>query len=134
MAGAAFGWKTYVVTAVAVVSFSNFVAVLFGQTIPGVVAAFFRVAGEYVILASVFAFALVWLLKARPHNRPREYTVVVFDVFGRESRIDGIRTGFKTHDVAWSFMRQYKRAYPMNNFALVSGGQGRSKPTIFRYI
>lgn len=129
-----FDWKTYIFTALAVISFSNFVAVLFGQTIPGTIVDFFRVAGEYVVLAAVFVFALTWLLKAKPHNRPKQYSVVVFDVFGKKSMIDGIRTEFKTYDVAWSFMRQYKKSYPMYNFAMVSDLPKSDKPTIFKYI
>ena len=129
-----FQWKTYIITALAVISFSNFMVVLFGQTIPGIFLAFFKMAGEYIILGSVFAFALIWLVKARPHNRPKQYSVVIFDVFGKKSLIDGIRTEFKTHDVAWSFMKQYKKEYPLYNFALVSEQPNSDKPTIFRYI
>ncbi len=129
-----FDYKTYLVTALALVTFSDFVVVLFGQTIPGVVLTFFKMAGEYVILGSVFVFALFWLVKARPHNRPKQYSVVVFDVFGKKSQIDGIRTEFKTHDVAWSFMKQYKKEYPLYNFTLVSEQPESNKPTIFRYI
>ncbi|KEQ55912.1 hypothetical protein AAA799N04_01679 [Marine Group I thaumarchaeote SCGC AAA799-N04] len=129
-----FEWKTYIITALAVISFSNFMAVLFGQTIPGVFLAFFKVAGEYVILGAVFVFALIWIVKAKPHHRPKKYSVVIFDVYGKKSQIDGIRTEFKTHDVAWSFMKQYKKAYPLYNFALVSDNQKSEKPTIFRYI
>lgn len=129
-----FDWKTYIFTAIAVISFSNFMAVLFGQTIPGVFLAFFKVAGEYVILGAVFVFAFAWLLKAKPHNRPKQYSVVVFDIFGKESRIEGIRTEFKTHDVAWSFMKQYKKSYPLYNFALITKSPKLEKPTIFRYI
>ena len=129
-----FDWKTYIFTALAVISFSNFVAVLFGQTIPSVVMTFFKVAGEYVVLGAVFVFALAWLIKAKPHHRPKEYLVVPFDVFGKKSHIDGIRIKFKTHDVAWSFMKQYKKQYPLYNFALVSELPASDKPTIFRYI
>jgi len=129
-----FDWKTYTFTAIAVIAFSNIVVELFGQTIPNVFMTFFRNASEAVILASVFLFAVAWLLKARPHNRPKKYNVVVFDVFGKESQIDGIRTEFKTHDVAWSFMKQYKTAYPLYNFALVSKQPKQEKPTIFKYI
>ena len=129
-----FDWKTYIFTAIAVISFSSFVAVLFGQTIPGIIIAFFKIAGEYVILGTVFIFALAWFLKARPHNRPKEYRIVPFDVYGKKSMIDGIRINFKTHDVAWSFMKQYKESYPFYNFALVSDLQNSDKPTIFRYI
>ena len=129
-----FDYKTYLVTVFAVITFSNFVAVLFGQTIPGIFLTFFKMAGEYIILGSVFAFALFWLVKARPHNRPKQYSVITFDVFGKKSQIDGIRTEFKTHDVAWSFMKQYKKEYPLYNFALVSEHTDSDKPTIFKYI
>ncbi|MDH3677526.1 MAG: hypothetical protein OEQ12_04410 [Nitrosopumilus sp.] len=129
-----FDWKTYVFTAVAVIGFSNIVVQLFGQTIPNVMVTFFRNAGEVVILVSVFLFAITWLVKARPHNRPKNYDVIVFDVYGNKSEIDGIRTNFKTHDVAWSFMKQYKESYPLYNFALVTKHTKQDKPTIFKYI
>jgi hypothetical protein len=129
-----FELKTYVFTVLAIISFSNFLVILFGHTIPGIFITFFKLAGEYVILAIVFVFALAWLLKARPHNRPKQYSIVVFDVFGKKIKIEGIRIQFKTHDVAWSFMKQYKIEYPLHNFALVSDLPKSDKPTIFRYI
>ena len=109
-------------------------AQLFGQTIPNIVWSFFKDFSEAVILASVFLFALIWLMKAKPHNIPKKYSIVAFDVYGKESQIDGIRTEFKTHDVAWSFMKQYKNAYPLHNFAMVSDTPKSTKRTIFRYI
>ncbi|HUU47767.1 MAG TPA: hypothetical protein VMW55_03190 [Nitrosopumilaceae archaeon] len=129
-----FDWKTYAFTAVAIIGFSNIVVGLFSQTIPNVLINFFRNAGEVVILGSVCLFAVAWLLKARPHNRPKKYDVIVFDVYGQKSQIDGIRTEFKTHDVAWSFMKEYKKTYPLCNFALVSNQGKQEKPTIFKYI
>ena len=129
-----FDWKTYTFTAIAVIGFSNIVVQLFSQTIPNVMMTFFRNAGEVVILGVVFLFAVTWLIKAKPHNRPKKYDVIVFDVYGKKSKIDGIRTVFKTHDVAWSFMKQYKDTYPLYNFALVSQQKKQDKPTIFKYI
>ncbi len=121
-------------TVLAIISFSNFLVILFGHTIPGIFITFFKLAGEYVILGTVFVFALAWLLRARPHNRPKQYSIVVFDVFGKKIKTEGMRTQFKTHDVAWSFMKQYKKEYPLHNFALVSDLPKSDKPTIFRYI
>jgi len=129
-----FDWKTYILTALAVISFSNFIVVLFGQTIPGIFITFFKITGEYVILGAVCVFALTWLLKAKPHNRPKGYSIVTFDVFGKKSHIEGIRTEFKTFDVAWSFMKQYKKSYQLYNFALVSDSLKSDKPTIVRYV
>ena len=129
-----FDWKTYISTVIAIVSFSSFLVVLFGQTIPGIFITFFKIAGDYVILVTVLIFAFTWFLKARPHNRPKNYRIVPLDIFGKKSTIDGIRTDFKTHDVAWSFMKQYKKEYPLYNFALVSDIKDSDKPTIYRYI
>jgi len=129
-----FDWKTYIITALAVISFSNFMVVLFGQTIPGIVLSFFKIAGEYVVLGTVFVFALTWLLRAKPHNRPKQYSIIAFDVYGKMNSIDGIRAEFKTHDVAWSYMKQYKKTYPLFNFAMVSQLPKSDKPTIFKYI
>ena len=131
--------KAHIFTALAVISFSNFVVVLFGQTIPGIFISFFKIAGEYLILGAVCVFALTWLLKANPHNKPKKYSLVIFDVFGEKSQIEDVRTEFKTLDVAWSFMKQYKKSYRLHNFALVSDAPKSDvvmsdKPTIVRYI
>jgi len=132
--GIIFGFKNYIITTLGILSFSQLVVQLFSQTIPNIVWAFFKDAGAAIVLAAVFVFALTWLLRAIPHNRPKKYSVIVFDVYGKESKIEGIRTEFKTHDVSWSFMKQYKKSFPLYNFALVSDMPKSNKKTIFRYI
>ncbi|MBI5146337.1 MAG: hypothetical protein HZA84_03860 [Thaumarchaeota archaeon] len=117
-----------------IVSVSHVIFTIFSQTIPSAVTGFFRDVGAAFIVIMVFAFAFTWFLKARPHNRPKKYSVIVFDIYGNQTEIDGLRTDFKNHDVAWSFMKQYKNAYPLHNFAMVSDGANTEKKTIFRYI
>ena len=132
--GTIFGLKNYIIITLGILSFSQLVVQLFGQTIPNIVWTFFRDAGAAIVLAAVFVFALTWLLRARPHNRPKKYLVIVFDVYGKESKIEGVRTEFKTHDVGWSFMKQYKKSFPLYNFALVSDMPKSNKKTIFKYL
>jgi len=132
--GIIFGLKNYIIITLGILSFSQLVVQLFGQTIPNIVWTFFRDAGAAIVLAAVFVFALTWLLRARPHNRPKRYLVIVFDVYGKESKIEGVRTEFKTHDVGWSFMKQYKKSFPLYNFALVSDMPKSNKKTIFKYL
>jgi len=132
--GIIFGLKNYIIITLGIISFSQLVVQLFGQTIPNVVWAFFKDAGAAIVLAAVFVFALTWLLRAIPHNRPKKYLVIVFDVYGKESKIEGVRTEFKTHDVGWSFMKQYKKSFPLYNFALVSDMTKSNKKTIFKYL
>jgi len=126
--------KPFAITYISVIAFSNFVFVLFSQTIRDLIWSFFKVAGEMVILGLVFLFAFTWLLKARPHKIPKIYLVAIFDIFGKESKIDGLRTEFKNHDVAWSFMKFYKKSYPLYNFALVAKQKNSYKKIIFKYI
>ncbi len=126
--------KPFVITYILVIAFSNFVFVLFSQTVRDIIWSFFKGAGETLILVVVFLFALAWLLKARPRKIPKKYQVLVFDIFGKESQIDGLRTEFKNHDVAWSFMKFYKKSYPLDNFAMVTEQRNSPKKIIFKYI
>jgi len=118
----------------AVLGFASYVYNLFGYTIPGFFAVYLKEIGAALIMMAVFVFAIAWLMKAKPHRRPQRYLVKVFDVCGVEIQLDGIRTEFKTHDVAWSFMKEFKKSYPFFNFALVSDLPNSDKMTIFRYL
>ena len=126
--------KPFAITYISVIAFSNFVFVFFSQTVRDIIWSFFKDAGGVVILGIVFLFALAWLFKARPHKIPKKYQIIVFDIFGKESHVDGIRTEFKNHDVAWSFMKFYKKSYPLCNFAMVTKQKNSSKKIIFKYI
>lgn len=118
----------------AVLGFAGYVYNLFGYTIPAFFAVYLKEIGAALIMMAVFVFAIAWLMKAKPHRRPQRYLIKVFDICGVETKIDGMRTEFKTHDVAWSFMKEYKKAYPFFNFALVSDLPNSEKMTIFRYL
>ena len=126
--------KPFIITYISVITFSNFVFVLFSQTIRDIIWSFFKDASGVIILGIVFLFALAWLVKAKPHKIPKKYFVVPFDVYGIEMRIDGLRTTFRNHDVAWSFMKLYKKSYPLYNFALVSKEKNVRKKIIYKYI
>ena len=126
--------KPLAITYISVIAFSNFVFVLFSQTVRDIIWSFFKDAGGVVILGMVFLFTLAWLLKARPHKIPKQYQVIVFDIFEKESQIDGLRTEFKNHDVAWSFMKSYKKSYPLHSFAMVTNQKNSPKKIIFKYI
>jgi hypothetical protein len=126
--------KAFALIGTSVAAFSSFVYHLFGDTIPSVFAVYLKEIGAALIMLAVFAFAISWLLRAKPNKRPKQYLIKIFDVFGQECQIDGVRSEFKTHDVAWSFMKQYKESYPTYNFALVSDMPNSARMTIFRYL
>ena len=127
-------FKAFLLIGSSVAGFSGFVYNLFGSTIPSVFWVHLKEIGAALIMLAVFVFAVAWLLKAKPHKKPQRYLIKAFDVFGQEAGIDGMRTEFRTHDVAWSFMKSYKKSYPLYNFALVSDLPNSEKMTIFRYL
>jgi len=129
-----FNIKSLICVEVIIVSFSHFMISLFGQTIPSIFVSFVKDASESFVIGAVFLFTVIWFLKTKPKNRPKNYSIVIYDIFGNETKIDGLRSEFKTHDVAWSFMKQYKSAYTLYNFALISGLPNSTKKTIFKYI
>ena len=127
-------FSKFAITGVAIATFSHFMIDLFGVSIPNLFWPVFKDIGAWMILGIAFIFAIAWFLKARPHRKPKNYSIVCFDVYGNETVMHGIRTEFKNHDVAWSFMKQYKENYPLSNFALVSELKDNEKKVIFRYI
>ena len=127
-------FSTFAVTGVAIATFSHFMLELFGVSIPNLFWPMFKDIGAGFLITVAFIFAVTWFLKARPNKKPKNYSIVCFDVFGKETLMHGIRTQFKNHDLAWSFMRQYKQNYPLYNFALVSELKRDEKKVIFRYI
>ena len=127
-------FNSLTITGVAIVAFSHFMVELFGVSIPNLFWPVFKDIGAWMILGIAFIFAVAWFLKARPHRKPKNYSIVCFYVYGNETVMPGVRTEFKNHDVAWSFMKQYKENYPLSNFALVSELKDNEKKVIFRYI
>ena len=126
--------KTIIIPGIVFVSFSHFMVELFGHTIPNIFLSFFRKVSIVVVVGAALLFATAWLLRALPRNHTKNYTLICFDVFGKESFLDGLRTEFKTNDVAWSFMKEYKKKYSLYNFALVTENSKSEKKTIIRYL
>lgn len=128
-----FGSSTLVTAVLLVIGVGHVIITLFSKSIPDVMMSFFKGAEEFVVLGLLFVFVLAWMRKARPKKYGGQYEIVVFDVFGNTTQIDGIRTTFVTNDVATSFARQYKQSYPMHNFAVITDIK-EARRTIIRYI
>jgi Na+/alanine symporter len=65
-----------------------------------------------IVLMALFFLLISVHIMMRQHKRlPKSYRVVVYDVFGRETVIDGLRQTFATHDAAESYARLYSEMY-----------------------
>ena len=69
---------------------------------------------EFVIIVAMAVFFLlisVHIMMRQSKRLPKSYRIVVYDVFGRETVIDGLRQTFATHDTAESYARLYSEMY-----------------------
>jgi hypothetical protein len=126
--------KVMIIPGIILVSFSHFLVELFGKIFPHVFYSFFKEIGTIFVIISALLFTVTWLIHARPNKQTKNYHLICFDVFREKSIIDGLRTEFKRNDVAWSFMKEYKKNFPLYNFALVTNDSNSKKETIIRYI
>jgi hypothetical protein len=68
----------------------------------------------------VFVFGIMWLFSTRHYVKPQTYDIVIYDVYGKESRSNGIRTKFRTQEVAFSHIREYQKLFPHLGFSIQS--------------
>ena len=65
-----------------------------------------------IVMAAIFFLLVSVYIMMRQHKRlPKSYHIVAYDVFGRETVIDGLRQTFATHDAAESYARFYRETY-----------------------
>ncbi len=70
-----------------------------------------------IMMAILFLLVSVNIMMRQYRRRlPKSYQIVVYDVFGRETVIDGIRQEFATYDAAESYARLYSEMYERQQY------------------
>jgi hypothetical protein len=64
-----------------------------------------------VMVAIFFLLVSVYIMMRQYKRLPKSYDIVVYDVFGRKTVIDGLRQTFATYDAAESYARLYRETY-----------------------
>ena len=78
-----------------------------------------------IVMVAIFFLLVSVYIMLRQYKRslPKSYRIVVYDVFGRETVIDGLRQTFATHDAAESYARLYSEMYGRQQYKFkVIGG------------
>ena len=79
-------------------------------------------------------FAIIWFFSTKYYEKPKQYSIVVYDLLGNESTIEGLRTNFKTNEVATSFIREYQKRFPHYSFSLSAHIPEFKRKTVFNTI
>ena len=75
--------------------------------------AFSKVFGNMIVLISVIIFLLILAYITIKHLKklPKFYVIEVTDVYGNDIILEGIRTKFRTYDVAKNYSEFYSNLY-----------------------
>ena len=74
---------------------------------------------EYIITGFfVFTLGILWYLSTKRYVRPNQYNMTIYDILGTECDLEGIRTVFKTKEVAISYAEEYRKRFPQYNFSI----------------
>ena len=63
-------------------------------------------------------FGALWYFSAKYYVKPNQYSVIIYDVFGKQVELKEVRTDFKTHEVARSYITEYQKRFPHYNFSM----------------
>ena len=82
----------------------------------------------------IFVFGTLWFFSTRYYESPKKYSIIVYDVFGNQNTVDGLRTEFQTKQVATSFQKHYQKFFPQYNFSITSEFPMHGKRRIFSIL
>ena len=91
--------------------------------------AFSKVFGNMIVLISVIIFLLILAYITIKHLKklPKFYVIEVTDVYGNDILLEGIRTKFRTYDVAKNYSEFYSNIYKKQYKFNVIGSNQRHK-------
>ena len=70
------------------------------------------VTGFFVVTLGVLRYC------SRYYVKPNHYSVIIYDVFGKQVKVDSIRTEFNTKQVAQNYISEYQKRFPHYDFGL----------------
>ena len=69
-----------------------------------------------IMMAIFFLLVSVHIMMRHYKRPPKSYRIIVYDVFGKKTVIDGLRQTFATHDAAESYARLYSEMYERQQY------------------
>jgi hypothetical protein len=82
----------------------------------------------------VFIFAILWFCSTKYYVKSKGHNIVIYDVYGKKSNPNGIRTKFNTREIAHSYVKEYQKLFPHLDFSIQSDIPEIERKTIFSRI
>ncbi len=91
-----------------------------------------KIADKFITGFFVVTLGILWYCSTRYYVKPKECTIVIYDVFGKQVKINELRTNFKTKEVAKSFISEYQKRFPHYDFSMAVETPEIKKNTVLR--
>lgn len=82
----------------------------------------------------IFVFGSLWLFSTKYYEKPKSYHLIVYDVFGNINTIEGLKTSFRTKQVADNFVKEYQVLFSQHSFSLISEFPQKERRKIFNLL
>ena len=80
----------------------------------------------------IIIFGILWYCSAKYYLIPNQYTIIIYDIFGKEVKINEIRTNFKTQGVAYSYLSEYQKRFKHYSFSINTQIPEKKKSVILK--
>jgi hypothetical protein len=82
----------------------------------------------------VLIFTILWYCSTKYYVKPKAFNIMIYDILGKETKPNGIRTKFTTQEVAFSYINEYQKVFPHLDFSIQSKIPEMEKKTIVSMI
>jgi len=79
-----------------------------------------KIIDKFVTGFFVVILGIAWYCSSKQHVRPNQYTIIIYDIYGNQLKIDEIRTNFNTYQVANNYITEYQNRFPHYDFSMAT--------------
>ena len=79
-----------------------------------------KIFDKFVTGFFVVVLGMLWYCSTKYYVRTNHHSIIAYNVFGEQVKIDEIRTEFKNYQVAQSYISDYQEKFPHYDFSLAS--------------
>ena len=79
-----------------------------------------KIIDKFVTGFFVVVLGILWYCSSKYQITPNQYTIIIYDIYGNQTKIDGIRTSFSTYQVANNYISEYQNRFVNHNFSMAT--------------
>jgi hypothetical protein len=91
-----------------------------------------KIMDKFVTGFFVVTLGILWYCSSKYQVKPNQYTILIYDVFGNQIKIDEIRTSFSTYRVTKSYISEYQNRFPHYDFSMATEMPEIRRKTLLR--